>query len=427
MATGVTAMRKTYVTTSLHLTLGVLLMTSLPACGPDSSNGQTVAINLSLVVDARQAQITSIPSRVVAWVNRWWPRAHPAWAQSVEEIASIKVHITGPGISTPVSTTMPVSNPSSGQVIAVNLQAPAGENRSIVVSAFNGVTPPQKIFGGTLSGVSLTPGPPVDLEIVLVRVFTVTVQKQGTGSGTVTSTPLGIDCGATCAGEFEQGTIVSLNAAPGPGSAFGGWDGGVCSGAVPTCTVVINANQSVTAIFTAIGPVPMAGLTVERSGSGFGTVTSAPSGINCGTTCSASFPLGNSVTLTATPGAGSIFVGWGGACTGAGSCTVTMNSDQTVFAQFDLTPDLVTLTVSKSGRGDGRVTSLPIGIDCGGGCQATFPRNTVLTLTAAPNDISVFDGWRGSGCNGNGTCTITMDGNKNVDANFDLNLIIGTF
>jgi hypothetical protein len=104
-----------------------------------------------------------------------------------------------------------------------------------------------------------------------------------------------------------------------------------------------------------------------------------------------------------------------------------MNSDQTVTAQFDLTPDLVTLIVSKSGRGDGRVTSLPIGIDCGGGCQALFPRNTVVTLTAASNDISVFDGWRGSGCNGNGACTITMDGNKSVDANFDLNLIIGTF
>ena len=69
-----------------------------------------------------------------------------------------------------------------------------------------------------------------------------------------------------------------------------------------------------------------------------------------------------------------------------------MNGDQTVSAQFDLTIDLVTLSVSKSGRGDGRVTSLPIGIDYGGGCQATFPRNTVVTLTAAPNDISVF-GW----------------------------------
>jgi endoglucanase len=68
-----------------------------------------------------------------------------------------------------------------------------------------------------------------------------------------------------------------------------------------------------------------------------------------------------------------------------------MNSDQMVTAQFDLAPDLVTLTVSTSGRGGGRVTSLPIGISCGDICQATFPRNTVVTLAAAPDDFSAFD------------------------------------
>jgi hypothetical protein len=85
---------------------------------------------------------------------------------------------------------------------------------------------------------------------VLVPVFTVTVQKQGIGSGTISSTPLGIDCGTTCSGDFEQGTMVSFNAATAPPSVFLGWSGGACSGAVPTCTVVINANQTVTATFT---------------------------------------------------------------------------------------------------------------------------------------------------------------------------------
>ena len=144
-----------------------------------------------------------------------------------------------------------VSNPTSGEVIPVSIQAPPGPNRTIVVSALTAATPPRRIFSGTLSGVSLTPGPPVDLEVVLVPVFTVTVQKQGIGSGTITSTPLGIDCGTTCSGEFEQGTMVSFNAAATtPGSVFVGWSGGACSGAVPTCTVVINANQTVTATFT---------------------------------------------------------------------------------------------------------------------------------------------------------------------------------
>jgi hypothetical protein len=161
-----------------------------------------------------------------------------------------------------------VPNPSSGQLIAVSLQAPAGANRTIVVSAFNAEIPPRKIFGGTLSGVSLTPGPPVDLEVLLVRVFTIIVQKQGTGSGTVTSTPLGITCGVTCSGQFEQGATVSLNAVAAPGSAFAGWSGAGCSGTVPLCAVVVRANQSLTAIFTATGPVPMSSLSVQRIGSG---------------------------------------------------------------------------------------------------------------------------------------------------------------
>ena len=234
----------------LQLPFGLLLMASLWACGSEGPIEPTVGINLSLVIDARQAQNSSIPSRLVAWIRGWLPSANLASAQSVEEISSIQVEIVGPGISVPASTRVSVSNPTSGEVIHVSIQAPPGPNRTIVVSAFNAATPPRRIFGGTLSGVSLTPGPPVDLEVMLVPVFTVTVQKQGIGSGTISSTPLGIDCGTTCSGDFEQGTMVSFNAATAPRSVFVGWSGGACSGAVPTCTVVINANQTVTATFT---------------------------------------------------------------------------------------------------------------------------------------------------------------------------------
>jgi F5/8 type C domain/Divergent InlB B-repeat domain len=234
----------------LQLTLGLLLMASLWACGSEGSIEPTVAINLSLVINARQAQNSSIPSRLVAWIHGWLPSANLASAQSVEEISSIQVEITGPGILVPASTTVSVSNPTSGQVIPVRIQAPPGPNRTIVVWALNAATPPRRIFSGMLSGVSLTPGPPVDLEVVLVPIFTVTVQKQGIGSGTITSTPLGIDCGTNCSGDFEQGTMVSFNAATAPRSVFVGWSGGACSGAIPTCTVVINANQTVTATFT---------------------------------------------------------------------------------------------------------------------------------------------------------------------------------
>jgi hypothetical protein len=74
-------------------------------------------------------------------------------------------------------------------------------------------------------------------------------------------------------------------------------------------------------------------LTVTVVGSG--TVTSSPGGISCGGDCSESYASGTSVSLTAVPtGTLGIFVGWAGACTGTGSCSVSMDGDQTVVAVF---------------------------------------------------------------------------------------------
>ena len=77
-------------------------------------------------------------------------------------------------------------------------------------------------------------------------------------------------------------------------------------------------------------------LTVQKTG-GVGIVSSAPSGINCGTDCIGSYAAGASVTLTATtdPPSGSVFTGWsGGGCSGTGTCTVTMDAPKTVTAPF---------------------------------------------------------------------------------------------
>lgn len=88
-------------------------------------------------------------------------------------------------------------------------------------------------------------------------------------------------------------------------------------------------------------------LTVTRSGGGAGTVASSPSGVSCPGSCTASFPAGTVVALSATPGAGSEFSGWSGACSGAAQCTVTMNGTRTVTATFAVVPPPV-LAVSAS-------------------------------------------------------------------------------
>jgi phospholipase C len=79
-------------------------------------------------------------------------------------------------------------------------------------------------------------------------------------------------------------------------------------------------------------------LNIHPAGSGGGTVSSNPTGINCGQGCSASFSTGTQVTLTETPAAKSYFVGWAGGCTGSTpTCTIMLSASQNVTATFSVT------------------------------------------------------------------------------------------
>jgi uncharacterized delta-60 repeat protein len=154
-------------------------------------------------------------------------------------------------------------------------------------------------------------------------------------------------------------------------------------------------------------------LTVSKAGSGAGTVTSSPSGINCGSTCSAPFAA-LPVTLTATAASGSSFSGWTGDCSGTGTCELSMSADHVVTATFQSDK---TLTVTKAGSGAGTVTSNPGGIDCGSACSHAYRHGTSVTLTVAAASGSTFTGWSGD-CSGTGTCTLTMSAGHSVTATF---------
>ncbi|QQS54894.1 MAG: hypothetical protein IPM89_03375 [Candidatus Competibacteraceae bacterium] len=164
--------------------------------------------------------------------------------------------------------------------------------------------------------------------------YILTVTKAGTGSGTVTSNPAGINCGSDCSESYSSGTTVTLTAGPASGSTFAGWSG-ICSG-TGSCVVTMNAAKSVNASFNTTAPNTYL-LTVNKSGTGSGTVTSNPSGINCGADCSESYNAGTTVTLTASPASGSTFAGWSGICSGTGSCVVIMNAAKSVNASFNIT------------------------------------------------------------------------------------------
>jgi len=234
---------------------------------------------------------------------------------------------------------------------------------------------------------------------------------EGPGAGTITSSPAGIDCGAgqtDCAATFTTGSSVKLTATPYL-SAFVGWAGD-CSG-TGSCTVTMSAARSVKAIFA-----PLKALRVHKPGNGIGTITSVPAGINCGVTCSAQYAQGTSVTLTATPDPDSTFTGWSGACSGTGDCTVKLNADTDVNANF-AGPNQ-RLTVMEDGNASGTVTSDPAGIDCGAVCSSPFPTGSSVTLTATADSGSVFIGWSGACSGEQHACTVTMDGARSVTASF---------
>jgi len=195
-------------------------------------------------------------------------------------------------------------------------------------------------------------------DLVPVVGQTLTVTKVGTAGGTVTSNTGAINCGAVCSDVYLKDTLVTLKPTPVSGSKFVEWSG-ACTGSSP-CVVKMDVNKTVTARFDLL-PLMTQTLSVikDETGSGGGAVTSNPEGIDCGLNCTQDYASGTSVTLTPTPVAGSIFVGWGGACAGTGPCVVVMDADKSVTAKFNAalpTPVFsVSGSISYAGSKTGRI------------------------------------------------------------------------
>ena len=185
--------------------------------------------------------------------------------------------------------------------------------------------------------------------------------------------------------------------------------------AIGGCRINNGSCGSVTTRYSSPAVLDIASSTYVLSilNAGNGTIASSPSGINCGSTCSASFSSGASVMLTATPNSGYIFSGWSGACSGTGACAVTMNSSQSVTATFTRVP--TTLSVVKVGNGS--ITSTPAGINCGSTCSFAYPQGSSVSLTASPDIGYSFSGWSGA-CSGSGACTVTTNSSQSVTATF---------
>jgi hypothetical protein len=77
------------------------------------------------------------------------------------------------------------------------------------------------------------------------------------------------------------------------------------------------------------------------------------------------------------------------------------------------------LTVDISGSGSGSVTSEAWRIDCRGSCSYDFAEGTTVTLTAVPDEGSVFSHWGGCDTTDESICTVEMRDVRTVTATFE--------
>ncbi|MGA8307892.1 MAG: Ig-like domain-containing protein [Candidatus Acidiferrales bacterium] len=253
---------------------------------------------------------------------------------------------------------------------------------------------------------------------------TLQVKTAGTGFGTVTDNLSKISCSqeggvnpaGSCSAQYPSGTQVTLTATT-PGT-FGGFVGAptACTGTGNTCQFTITAAETVTGTFT---PGPgMFALTVVAGTphTGGGTITSAPTGINCtltGTTtsgtCMQNFPAGTLVTLTSAPGPGSGFFGWSGTaptCLASSSVSCLLNMSAATTATVEFTSGGGTVNVTVTGAGNVTDTANAGEINCTntaggtqtGTCSGGYTLGAGVTLTETPAAGATFSGWTGASC-----------------------------
>ncbi len=243
-----------------------------------------------------------------------------------------------------------------------------------------------------------------------------------------------------CTGGYTPGSTVTLTASPSGGS-FTRWTGDrtgctPADGLSATITCPVDQARTINAAFEGGAPPVTYPLGVTVTGSG---AVSANSGAVSGCTdsdgtCSGSYLDSTTVTLTATPGSGQVFTGWGGACSGTAlTCAVTITQARAVTATF-VPGYVLDVTVVGGGSVSSDIGDVYACTASSGVCTDNYSSGDVVVLTATPDVGAVFTGWTGdtTGCTPAvgppATLSCPMDQTRDVTASFvtqyDLNVSV---
>ncbi len=158
--------------TLLYILLLLAPLTLLSGCGSgQTGSGQTNSVPVNLAVSFPQqptstASASTIGDRVWAVVQRWIPTVSSAWAVgTVSDLASLTVEVSAPDLPLPITKTVSLSAPTSGQVITLTLDIPVGSNRVFIVSCLDRTR--VRIFKGNSSPVTLSGGQAATVDIAL--------------------------------------------------------------------------------------------------------------------------------------------------------------------------------------------------------------------------------------------------------------------
>ena len=229
-----------------------------------------------------------------------------------------------------LSSTDPTTAPSSGGDYQLRYDSPA-------IDAGNPLSYTAVVSDAAadLAGQTRVVNALIDLGPYETQQYAFGLTLNDAALGSVESSIDGLACANGCSDTFFDGQPIVLTATVIPTGTFLGWSGTVSGNSNPVA-ITLTESTAVTATFA----VTTYTLSTNTGGDGSGSIDRSPD--------AAAYPHGSLVTLSATADAGSQFDSWSGACSGADSCSVTMDSAKTVTATFALlAPELLSLELNE--------------------------------------------------------------------------------